>query len=157
MLRRLKAIALGCLILFGYFWSGAAAKLWLLNSEPAGYAMPADLHARAFRGQPLLGIDAGFKAFMSVYGPVPLGPFLGPGTGAFLSGLGAGLDPGDASYDERRRQALERNLHIRAFNPWRGHARLELAAMDAIPRPLAENTPTMGPEELRDPALVTDG
>src|SRR5712691_3711210 len=117
MWQRLTMPALGCLLLFGYFWSGAVAKLWLMTARPDMGGTLAEPQMRLPRGQFRPGINMGFGQLMSLYGPLPMARLLGPGAAAFLEGLGVGLDPLDEQYDRRRERALTRAVRVRFLNP----------------------------------------
>src|SRR5688500_10827578 len=134
MLQRLKVILIGVVVVVVYFWTGAVAKLWLLSRATAqAPQMAPAAGSRPYRGHPRVGINLGYVQMLNVYGPVPLHHFLVPGAASFLRGLGVGLDPAEERYDAARREALERAARTSFLNPWRNHARLELAALDALP------------------------
>jgi hypothetical protein len=161
--RRLKSLLIGALVLFAYFWSGAVAKMWLLTTTPVGGGSPPDPNQRPFRGRSPIGLNAAFRDVMVGYGPVPMGAMLGPAAAAFLKGLGAGIDGKAPDYEARRRRELERAVRLTTLNPWRDHARLELAALDALPKPFAPASGepgeisfgTGGQDAPREPGWIT--
>lgn len=158
MLQRLKITLIGSGLLAGYLWSGAVTKLWIAArtaGQPA-YGVSGVLQ-RPMRGYPRAGANVPLFRAMVPYGPLSAGMLLGPTTGPFLRGLGLGVDPESPDYDARCRSALEGVAARPGLNPWRNHARLELAHLVARPPSLNQRAYLQGTPDIDSPSWVTLG